>query len=474
MPSVPPEGDRALPTPILYGLGRVISRLGTRVYFREVQIGRVERVPLAGPVILAANHPQSITDALILGLASPRVVHYLAHSGLFANPVQALLLRGAGVIPIHRRDDVTDAAARNEASFESCCELLHEGGCVGIFPEGTSQQARRVQPLKTGTARIALEAESQRDFGLGLSIVPVGLSFQSRRRFRSRVLVRFGKPIVVADHRELFERDPQEAARVITADLQNAIRHQVIEVSRSELEEFVQRVERVYKHELRERPELTVPGLSRFERDQFLAREIARATDYFYENRPEAIWGMAELLDEYQRKLDHLGIADRMLREESPTFAGAAMRLAILGILGLPIAAWGLLTGYLPYRLTNWITRLIGPDATKTHTTQFAVGGVVFGGFYVAYIWWALGHFGAWTTVAIGISLPVSGLFAGAYVAALLRRRKHLRFAYLRSTHGLMIQKLRTFRREIIEVMDEALEEYVGRERSTKSEGTES
>ena len=182
---------------------------------------------------------------------------------------------------------------------------------------------------------------------------------------------------------------------------------------------------------------------------------------------------MAELLDEYQRKLDRLGIADRMLREESPAFAGAAMRLAILGILGLPLAVWGLLTGYLPYRLTNWITRLIGPDATKTHTTQFAVGGVVFGGFYVAYIWWALGHFSAWATVAIGISLPVSGLFAGAYVAALLRRRKHLRFAYLRSTRGIMIQKLRTLRREVIEVMDEALAEYLGRERSTKSERTE-
>ena len=407
---------------------------------------------------------------MILGLASPRVVHYLAHSGLFTNPVQALLLRSAGVIPIHRSGEVPDAAARNEASFESCCELLHEGGCVGIFPEGTSQQERRVQRLKTGTARIALEAESGHDFGLGLSIVPVGLSFQSRRRFRSRVLVRFGKPIVVADHKGLFERDPQEAARAITSDLQDAIRHQVVDVGRSELEEFVRRVERVYKHELRERPDLTVPGLSRFERDQFMTREIARATDYFYQHRPEAIWGMAELLDEYQRKLDRLGIADRMLREESPGFAGTATRLAVLGVLGLPLALWGLLANYPPYFMTEWTTRLIGPDATKTHTTQFGVGAVYFGGFYLASIWTAAGYFGAWTTIAIGLSLPATGLFARAYVAALLRRRKHLRFAYLRSTRGLMIQKLRNFRREIIEVMDEALEEYMGRDRADPNE----
>jgi len=445
--------------------------MGTRAYFREVQVRHVERVALEGPVILAANHPQSITDALILGLVSPRVVHYLAHSGLFANPLLAFLLRAAGVIPIYRREDVVDAGSQNETSFQSCCELLREGGCVGIFPEGTSQQARRVQPLKTGTARIALEAEVENDFALGLSIVPVGLSFQSRRRFRSRVLVRFGEPIVVAAHRQLFERDPHDAARVITAELQAAIRHQVVDVTQSDLEEFVQRVERVYKHELRDRPELRVPGLSQFERDQFLAREIARATDYFYQHRPEAIWGMAELLDEYQRKLDRLGIADRMLREESTAFAGTAMRLAVLGTLGLPIAVWGLLTNFLPYRLTEWVTLLIGPDATKTHTTQFGVGAAVFGGFYLAYIWWAFGQFGGWTTVAIGVSLPASGLFARSYVVTLLRRRKELRFAYLRSTRGLMIQKLRRFRREIIEVMDEALEEYMARDTSTRPEG---
>jgi 1-acyl-sn-glycerol-3-phosphate acyltransferase len=452
-----------LPAPLLYSLGQLIARMGVRAYFREVKGGHVDRVPPEGAMILAANHPQSITDALILGFATPRVVHYLAHSGLFANPVQAFLLRQAGVIPVHRRQDVSDAAARNVQSFEACSEVLSNGGCVGIFPEGTSQEARRVQPLKTGTARIALEAEQRNNFGLGLSIIPAGLSFQSRRRFRSRVLVRFGRPIVIAEYRDRFESDAMDAARAITAELEDAIRHQVVDVRQSDLEGFVRQVERVYKHELRERPALEVPGLSRFERDQFLAREIARATDYFYENQPETIWGIAELLDEYQRKLDRMGIADRMLREEGPAFARSAMALAAFGLIGLPLAAWGLITNLPPYLLTIWVTRLRNPDATKTHWTQFTGGAAFFVIVYALWVWWAQARMGGWATFLFACSLPLSGLFARAWTGTMGRRRKELRFAFLRGTQGIMIQRLRNFRREIIGAMDEALEVYLAR-----------
>lgn len=450
--------------PLLYRWGRAVARITARSYFRRVEIAREDRMPREGAVILAANHPQSITDALILGLSTPRVIHFVAHSGLFRNPVQALLLRGAGVIPIHRRDDVDDAATRNASSFDACVEVLSRGECIGIFPEGTSQQDRRVQSLKTGTARIALEAEAAHGFGLGVRIVPVGLSFQSRSRFRSRVLVFFGTLIELATYKDSYAADPRAAAREITNALEHAIRHQVVDVSSRQLESFVGRVERVYKHELAERPELTVPGLSRFERDQFLARQIARATDYFYEHRPELIWGMAEMLEEYERKLQRLGIADRMVRDEESGFAGTATRLAIAGIVGFPVAAWGLATNYIPYRITEWVTAALGPDRTKTHTTQLAVGAMSFGSFYLAYLLWAVRRFDGWTVLILGLSVPLAGLFARRYLATMQRRRRHLRFAYLRGTQGLMIQKLRTFRRQIVAAMDEALEIYMGRD----------
>lgn len=457
-------------TPLLYRIGHVLVRMVGQAYFRRIEVQRADRVPPSGPVILAANHPQSVTDALILGLACPRVVHFVAHSGLFRNPLVAAVLRGAGVIPIHRRGEVEDAAGRNEASFSACVEVLRRGECIGIFPEGTSQQARQVQPLKTGTARIALEAEGEAGFGLGLEIVPVGLSFQSRRRFRSRVLAYFGRPLRVADWQATYEADPREAARAITAELQDSIRHQVVDVSRAELEQFVADVERVYKQELRERPDLAVPGLSGFERDQLLAREIARAAEYFYARQPERIWGIAELLAEYHRRLRRLGLPDRMIREEGPGFAAAATRLGIGAAAGFLPAAWGLLTNYVPWWLTGQLVEWRHPDATKTHWNQLGLGAVVFGAFYLAYVGAAWSRLGGWGAAMVGASLPVCGLFARWYVGMIVAHRKHLRLAWLRSTRGLLLQRMRTYRREVIAVMDEALEEYLARDRTSAGE----
>jgi glycerol-3-phosphate O-acyltransferase / dihydroxyacetone phosphate acyltransferase len=453
--------------PLLYSLARPLLRLAARAYFRRIEIVGGEHIPPDGPVILAANHPQSITDGLILGIATRRVVHYVAHSGLFENPLLRWSLRHAGVIPIHRPRDVDDAAARNEDSFRACRELLEGGGCLGIFPEGTSRDERRVQDFKTGTLRIAFMTDEANDFELGVSIVPVGLSFQSAARFRSRVLVTFGAPLIAAEHREAYESDPELAVRELTDELQRRVRHKVVDVKREELEEFVRDVEHVYKSELLDREELDVQGDSRYERGQKLSREIARAAEYFYEERPELIWSVSESLREYRRKLDRVNLPDRIVREEGASFRGQATRLAILFALGLPFALWGLLWNYLPYRLTGDIARLLTRDRTKTHGTQMTVGSLLFVVFYATYLWYFWDRRVTWGDGGLGgflLSLPLTGLFARRYLIALGRRRLHLRWAYLQSTRQLLVQKLLALRAEIIGSMDAALEEYLQRQ----------
>ena len=85
--------------PLLYTATRFLTRVALRIYFRAIEVTGRENVPRNGPVILAANHPQSITDALILGTATSRMVHCIAHSGLFRHRVVGWLLRRLGAIP---------------------------------------------------------------------------------------------------------------------------------------------------------------------------------------------------------------------------------------------------------------------------------------------------------------------------------------------------------------------------------------
>ncbi|MBS3731588.1 MAG: hypothetical protein KGY42_01665, partial [Desulfobacterales bacterium] len=62
-----------------------LLRVFSRLYFVEVRSLHPERISGSGPVILAANHPASILDAILLATQTPRRIHFLAHSRLFKN-----------------------------------------------------------------------------------------------------------------------------------------------------------------------------------------------------------------------------------------------------------------------------------------------------------------------------------------------------------------------------------------------------
>ncbi len=169
-------------------------RLATHVFFRHVSRTGLERLPCDAPVVLVANHNNSVVDSfLLLGLPGPRLT-LLAKSTLFSHPAMGPLLALAGALPVYRRGDPGVDVTRNRGTFERCQAVLAGCGRVALFPEGTSHNAGGRLPLKTGAARIALGAEIARG-PLGLRVVPVALRYEHKQRFRSRVWVHVGKPI---------------------------------------------------------------------------------------------------------------------------------------------------------------------------------------------------------------------------------------------------------------------------------------
>jgi 1-acyl-sn-glycerol-3-phosphate acyltransferase len=133
-----------------------------------------QRIPREGPCILAANH-ESLVDPFVLGLATPRVVRYLAKAELYRNVLLRALMNGFGTIPVERGRGDRDAMARAR-------EVLLEGAVLGIFPQGTSKPFR-TRPFQRGAARLALET--------GAPIVPVCLVGTERILRPHRVRVGF-------------------------------------------------------------------------------------------------------------------------------------------------------------------------------------------------------------------------------------------------------------------------------------------
>src|SRR5690606_12761089 len=106
-------------------------------------------------------------------------------------------------------------------NFARATEHLKKNSCLYIAPEGSSFMKRKLRPFKTGTARIALMAEKERDFKLGLHILPIGLNYAEPSQFRSSLHIYIGERIAVSAFREAYERDAFEGVRLLSEFLEN-------------------------------------------------------------------------------------------------------------------------------------------------------------------------------------------------------------------------------------------------------------
>src|SRR5262249_10809398 len=159
---------------------------------------------------------------LLIVVSCGRVVQFAAKDVLFRSRLLRPVLRALSAVPVARRADHADAreaAARNEVAFDTLIEVLAHGGAIGIFPEGLSHDAPHLARLKPGAARIAAGV-CQRHPELRVALVPCGLTYMQRRRFRSRVLLQLGPPLIVDAARAA---DPAVVADV-TAELERALR----------------------------------------------------------------------------------------------------------------------------------------------------------------------------------------------------------------------------------------------------------
>ncbi|CEP60709.1 bifunctional glycerol-3-phosphate/glycerone-phosphate O-acyltransferase GPT2 LALA0_S01e17172g [Lachancea lanzarotensis] len=103
----------------------------------------------------------------------------------------------------------------NTTVFQNVFNHLHSNGCVGIFPEGGSHDRPSLLPIKAGVAIMALGATAA-DPNMKVSVVPCGINYFHRNKFRSRAVVEFGHPIIVDG--EMGKRY-KESARTETSDL---------------------------------------------------------------------------------------------------------------------------------------------------------------------------------------------------------------------------------------------------------------
>ena len=199
---------------MLYQILRGTAAIALRWYYADVAVQGRERVPRDGPVLILANHPNALIDPLLVGTTVDRRVLLTAKATLFEQPPLGPLLRAVGVVPLRRakderRDGVESPPTpeRNAYAIRLVTRALRSRQVVLVFPEGISHDDPTLAPLKSGAARMALQAQGE---GVAdIQLLPVGLVFEEKERPDTRVLVRIGEPLDL--DRWLVERAGSQA-----------------------------------------------------------------------------------------------------------------------------------------------------------------------------------------------------------------------------------------------------------------------
>jgi 1-acyl-sn-glycerol-3-phosphate acyltransferase len=177
---------------VTYWIGWTLCRFIYATYFRW-KVYHPERVPVSGPVILAANHA-SFLDPPLVGSGLPRAINYLARENLFKYPGLGAILRSVNAVPVDREGG-------GGAGLKAILDRLLAGGGIILFPEGTRSPDGSLRAARAGIGLTVIKSNAP--------VVPVRV-FGTREAWGRgkalprprRVAVKYGNPMDFAALRE--------------------------------------------------------------------------------------------------------------------------------------------------------------------------------------------------------------------------------------------------------------------------------
>jgi 1-acyl-sn-glycerol-3-phosphate acyltransferase len=156
----------------LYGVGYVFFSVVVRLAF-GLRVAGAHHVPRQGGCIIASNH-FSGWDPPVMGVATPRQLHFMAKRELFASAFGSWVMRSVRAFPV-------DRAANDIGAVKEALRRLKAGHAVCIFFEGTRHAEAKA--VMGGAAFLAQRA--------AVPLVPAAI-WREGRRFS----VAFGPPLM--------------------------------------------------------------------------------------------------------------------------------------------------------------------------------------------------------------------------------------------------------------------------------------
>lgn len=342
---------------MLYETLRAAARVALLWYYGDVVVQGRERIPAHGPLLVVANHPNALVDAMLVATSFRRPVLITAKATLFEHPLLGPFLSAVGVVPLQRARDVRSAApnslsvSRNEASLSRVTAALSRNRVVLIFPEGISHDEPALVPLKTGAARVALQARATGT--RVLLVLPVGLVFEAKEQPRSRVLVRIGAPI---DLDVWCAAHVSDDAAALTKEIDVCLRRVTLNFATAERAHRTVRIAHALAAITGEPPALD--STRTLESETEIAVRVEKATEALERSSPTlsaAADALASRLESFEARLTARGATLEDAKVSLRLHHGArfVLREGALLAVALPVAILGRIMHWLPIRIAR-------------------------------------------------------------------------------------------------------------------------
>jgi 1-acyl-sn-glycerol-3-phosphate acyltransferase len=390
----------------VYDVIATITGVTVDAFYRRTALPGSASIPANTPVLLVANHPNGLIDPIVVASVvrdedSGRQVRMLAKAPLFEMPGISLLVKGVGALPVYRSKDGADTK-QNEATFRAVTDALLDKSAVLIFPEGISHDEPQLQKLKTGAARMALQAC---DAGAtDLVVVPIGLVYRDKERFRSEVATLVGEPIAVRPYLdEASGADDTAVVKKLTEDIAAALAKTTVNLEAWEDLPLLEAVDAIWR----------IDDPSRTSRIKQLADGVQLLRTF----APERLDVARGMFVEWTRRLEQLGLQPR---DMSPEHVEARARPAkaisfalynlFVALVGLPVAAFGALFFAVPFYAVHLLYLVARPDRDVAATLKVLASLVFFPLWHVVatYVMWRL--WGPSTAFTVAGLAPLAGM----------------------------------------------------------------
>jgi len=192
-----------------YSFLKIFVDWSVKSSYRKYQVEGIENLPKDGYSIWAANHTNALMDPMVMLSTSKQPKVFVARADIFKKKNVVKILSFLKVMPIYRIRDGIEAVKHNNESIEVATNVILDHVPFVIYPEATHRPKHSLLKLSKGIFHIAESVLEKAKDGKPVYIQPIGIEYGDYFRFRSTVLIRFGKPFNITEYLNEHSDQPQ-------------------------------------------------------------------------------------------------------------------------------------------------------------------------------------------------------------------------------------------------------------------------